>query len=608
MADNYLITGYWGEPHVTAENDRGFNAAVFGAGRFVLPVGEMFRAEYIGNNTVRVYDGKLLDGGALAGIPAGKHIDFLIPEAGQGMNRNDLIIFEYSQDASTLIESGVFKVVSGVETSENAADPVLYEEDLLTDEATLDQMALLRVRVSGAVISEPEIVFTTKYAGERIVDIKHGGTNATTAAEARKNLGIVSNANNLLVNSDFSNPVCSGTSGTSSYTLSEWTAHNLTITQETNNIKTVPTATYAYIKQVVKVTPGKTYTCAARFSNAGVGEIRIYDTAISTQYGKVGKVSVVGVVSLTVPDGVREIAVLLYPNAANVNSGIVYWAALYEGEYTAENLPEYQPRGYSLEAAVCGSGSLNFNVVGGVTQPTNPAENTIWVNTDTEITSWVFSATEPEAPSEGMVWISTGTANTAPFNALKDNIIMVYPISAKQYTDGAWADKSAKSYQNGAWVEWLPEGALYWRGNECENITGGWTSKAWQMQSDAGTTAQTFEIARNADHLMFTKTGQVGAVMYATNPVDLTNVNAIHFKGEMSAASKANWVAFHVWTKITGSYWATNSVATVTTTTSAAKTEFTLDVSALSGNHYIGFGIYDANCYVKLEELYLEVV
>lgn len=430
MADNYLITGYWGEPHVTAENDRGFNAAVFGAGRFVLPVGEMFRAEYIGNNTVRVYDGKLLDGGALAGIPAGKYIDFLIPEAGQGMNRNDLIIFEYSQDASTLIESGVFKVVSGTETSGTAADPVLYEEDLLSDEATLDQMALFRVPVSGAVISDPEALFVI----------------------AKNMESVKSSTQNLLANSDFSNPVSSGTSGTASYSLAKWTAHNLTITQETNDIKTVPTTTYAYIRQNVKVTPGKTYTCAARFSNAGVGEIRIYDTAISTQYAKAGKVSVVGLVSFTVPDGVREISVLLYPNAANVNSGIVYWAALYEGEYTANTLPEYQPRGYALEAAVC---ALNFNVVGGATQPTNPAENTIWVNTDTEITGWIFSATQPATATEGMVWISVGASSPAAFNALNTNGVMVYPISAKQYLSGEWVSKTAKSYQNGEWVDWI---------------------------------------------------------------------------------------------------------------------------------------------------------
>ena len=155
MADNYLITGYCGFPHVTAENDRGINAAIFGTGRFVLPVGERFRAEYIGNNTIRMYDGKLVDNGAAAGIPAGLYIDLLIPEAGQGMKRNDLIVFQYSKDVSTLIESGNFVVVKGTETAETPEDPALTQEDLLSDEATFEQMALWRVSVSGSVISDP---------------------------------------------------------------------------------------------------------------------------------------------------------------------------------------------------------------------------------------------------------------------------------------------------------------------------------------------------------------------------------------------------------------------------------------------------------------------
>lgn len=33
--------------------------------------------------------------------------------------------------------------------------------------------------------------------------------------------------------------------------------------------------------------------------------------------------------------------------------GNVAWAALYEGEYTAETLPEYQPKGYGAELAEC---------------------------------------------------------------------------------------------------------------------------------------------------------------------------------------------------------------------------------------------------------------
>ncbi len=182
MAENYLITGYWGEPHVTAENDRGINAAIFGAGRFVLPVGEQFRAEYIGNNTVRIHDGKLVDNGAVAGIPAGEYVDLIIREAGQGMKRNDLIIFQYSKDDSSLVESGVFMVLSGDETSGTATDPVLSQQDILTNTATFDQMALWRVPVSGAVISAPVQLFSVL---KTVQTLATNAENAQTTANGK---------------------------------------------------------------------------------------------------------------------------------------------------------------------------------------------------------------------------------------------------------------------------------------------------------------------------------------------------------------------------------------------------------------------------------------
>lgn len=196
MANNYLITGYWGEPHVTPENDRGFNAAVFGAGRFVLPVGEQFRAEYIGNNTVRVYDGKLLTNGALAGIPAGQYVDLLIPEAGQGMNRSDLIVFQYEKDPSTLVETGRFVVLTGAESAGTAYDPVLTQQDLLTDTANLDQMPLWRVTVSGAVINAPAQMF-------RVQSVKSSGLETLWRNAAPQNPTFANQT--LLLNVDFSN-------------------------------------------------------------------------------------------------------------------------------------------------------------------------------------------------------------------------------------------------------------------------------------------------------------------------------------------------------------------------------------------------------------------
>lgn len=252
-----------------------------------------------------------------------------------------------------------------------------------------------------------------------------------------------------------------------------------------------------------------------------------------------------------------------------------------------------------------GGAGLNFKVVGNP-KPENPKANTIWVNTDTEINGWHFNTVEPENPVPGMVWIYHGTTSSAKFNALKKNGITLNPWAARQYIDGAWAGKESEIWKDGEWVgTWAPY--LCNRGDECTDLTGGWDCKAWQMQSDATVNTQTFQITRNTDHLLFSKTGDTGAVMHTVKPIDLTNVKRIHFTGEMSVASRGYWVAFHVWTKLTGAYWATHSVATVNTRGDTPITGFSLDVSSLSGNHYLGFGIYSAACYVKVEELYLEV-
>ena len=103
-----------------------------------------------------------------------------------------------------------------------------------------------------------------------------------------------------------------------------------------------------------------------------------------------------------------------------------------------------------------GGTSLNFKVVGGTTQPENPKENTIWVNTDTEITSWEFSTVTPGSPAAGMVWIRTRFGSPTPFNALKKNEVRVYPVSTQQYLDGVWTDKTTMIYFDGAWSLFHP--------------------------------------------------------------------------------------------------------------------------------------------------------
>lgn len=50
----------------------------------------------------------------------------------------------------------------------------------------------------------------------------------------------------------------------------------------------------------------------------------------------------------------------------------------------------------TIERAIpVGGASLNFAVVGGTTQPSNPKENTVWVNTATDIIDWAFASMNP---------------------------------------------------------------------------------------------------------------------------------------------------------------------------------------------------------------------
>ena len=102
-----------------------------------------------------------------------------------------------------------------------------------------------------------------------------------------------------------------------------------------------------------------------------------------------------------------------------------------------------------------GGGGLNFNVVGGVTQPTGPKENTIWVNTSNTVTGWALSFNEPAEPENGMVWIRISTSGYNVFNALKRNTIAISPMAAMQYVNGAWEARESQISIDGEWRDFV---------------------------------------------------------------------------------------------------------------------------------------------------------
>ena len=173
---------------------------------------------------------------------------------------------------------------------------------------------------------------------------------------------------------------------------------------------------------------------------------------------------------------------------------------------------------------------LGFEVVGGTTEPASPSENMIWVNTDAEITSWIFSATQTETTAEGMVWFKTALASPAEFNALKKNSVMVYPIATKQYVSGAWVSKTAKIYQDSTWEDVLSTIYLFKSGTG--NLVD-FTKKLSHSTSGYACTITPSNITASS----YVNDGEAGYVsFYTTSKVDLTGYSTLYFDVKVTKA------------------------------------------------------------------------
>lgn len=223
-----------------------------------------------------------------------------------------------------------------------------------------------------------------------------------------------------------------------------------------------------------------------------------------------------------------------------------------------------------------GGSNLNFKVVGGVTQPIEPKENTIWINTDAEITGFVFSATEPGIPVDGVVWLVTGTSAAAPINVTKKNEVFVYPTFCFQYIGYAWVAKVAQTYQNGVWVSW--KDYLFNRGTVFENRTGGINGT---VQDDviyfngnvSASTCRTFTTVGKVD---LTDIDTVKAVISSEE-----TASSIYFRLGVTSAAKNN-------ENVTTSGMV--SMKEVKGPFDGTEIEVNCDVSGLSGSYYLSYG------------------
>lgn len=229
--------------------------------------------------------------------------------------------------------------------------------------------------------------------------------------------------------------------------------------------------------------------------------------------------------------------------------------------------------------------ALNFQVVGGTTAPANPTENTIWVNTDQTITSWVFSHNQPNSPTEGMVWIVNGVSGVNEFDAVSDVSLRVQVESVKQYIGGAWVVKTTKVYQNGVWNETILN--LYKYGNEYVSTTGG-----WEKTNNANKYNTYMEIVQA------TSDGYVYSNMHTKNKVDLTSYTVLNVRMKTAKTSSHGYKTT-IGASTSQSSTTSGHVAKINPDNNTSEYVATLNISQLSGSYFINLGSgYQNSLYV----------
>lgn len=259
-----------------------------------------------------------------------------------------------------------------------------------------------------------------------------------------------------------------------------------------------------------------------------------------------------------------------------------------------------------------GGAGLKLKVVGGTAAPANPKENTVWVDTDTEIEGWAFSSTQPESPKEGMLWFKTTERSSAAMNIDKKNTVMLYPGGCSQYIGGAWVSRDAQSFIGGKWVDWRTY--FYNKGDQCTDLTGGWLAKGVLTEAGKGVSVKP-SITQNADNMtiVFTGAQYANGLIYTKNQIDLTEFKTITINGSANCpVTRAN-INLGVYSSVP-SYAGQTRVASADIKKSNVILngvfETMLDVSALSGKYYLVIDFYNdpsGTNTVIVEEFYGEV-
>lgn len=219
-----------------------------------------------------------------------------------------------------------------------------------------------------------------------------------------------------------------------------------------------------------------------------------------------------------------------------------------------------------------------------------PSNGTIGIVSSTPISGYYFGSEPPLTDSDGILWLCTGTKSNVAFSATKFEQVMVYPLYAEQYINGAFVEVPAYSRQWGSWVRWW-NGQIYTSGHEWNDITGGWVGVGMKAHSGTSLTTQIPNIFNDVGSGMLTISNESGSgVAYCANQIDVSDYSKIVFEGDFHRiGSVTTNLLVGCWENFEGTYFS-KSAKKYTDMPATTATSLELDVSSLSGCYYIGVG------------------
>lgn len=165
-----IIAGYGGTPHVTPQDWRDENIALYGTGTYILNVGSKLAATVVSANEITIADGLVVAEGCTAVIERGTSESIAIDNGEQGMLRRDLIVLRYTKNSGTNVESMEVDLIKGTPASANPATPA-YTDGSIADGDTLVEFPIYEINLNGiAIQSVNRLAEYKELANKSVVD------------------------------------------------------------------------------------------------------------------------------------------------------------------------------------------------------------------------------------------------------------------------------------------------------------------------------------------------------------------------------------------------------------------------------------------------------